>query len=366
MDQWAQRYGRKNADNTRRLKPNTYRFVAQFWQDVVISSPPVITHPGARQQDAIDLMFPSLVAASRNVVRDIVRYGCGVFTNDTAYRPGSLDPRFYYPVARPERGEYMGAIAAVPFTEGATANVADRLAVTQYQQGSAKASKTVYALNGQTVGAVKESFDDAILAHPVLITWGEGEFGESWYSDIEEYVIDLHRRESLVSEALDRHTNPHLAVHEATFKVGTDGKVTVAQDGMILPIPDGADVAPQYVTWDAEFGAQETAMDRAVERIQRFTAIAPVLTQHRQDGHEFNVPSGSALRRLSLVTVQRINTVREALTVGMRTALAENMITAAGAGLEAPTLDADKIKIEWPLPLFAAEDDDEEPGDVND
>ena len=358
MDTWAQRYGRKYADNTRRLKPNTYRFVTQFWQDAVINVPPTITYPEPRGQQAIDAMMPALATATRGVVRDMVRYGSGVFTNDLPYRPGNVDPRYFYPVAKPERGEYLGATVAVPYIETVNSGTADRLTVTRYVAGSEIVSKTVYQLDNLTIGRTVESLPDAVVAHPVCVTWGEGEYGESWYEDIDEYVSDLHRRESLVSEALDRHTNPHLALHEGTIRVDEKGNATVDQNGMVLPIPDGSDVAPQFVTWDAEFGAQETAMDRAVERIQRFTSIAPVLTQHRQDGHEFNVPSGSALRRLSLVTVQRINSTRELLAPAMRTVLAENMITAAGAGLEAPAIDPDGIEIEWPLPLDVVEDEE--------
>ena len=359
MDTWASRYHRQFADNTQRLKPNTYRFVAQFWQDMVINTPPTVTYPGARQQQAIDAMLPSLVSATRSVVRDLVRYGAGVYVNDTPYKPSSIDPRFYFPVTKPERDEYLGAIVAVPYLHNVSAATSDRLLITQYVQGAESVSKRIHKLDCLTVGASVESLPDVTLAHPIMVTWGEGEYGESWYSDIDEYVADMHRRESLVSVALDRHTNPHLAMHEGSINVDEKGNATVDQNGMILPLPEGANVAPQYVTWDAEFGSQETAMDRAVERIQRFTAIAPVLTQHRQgDGGEFNIPSGSALRRLSLVTVQRINSVRELLTPVMRQVLAENMATAAGASMEAPAIEPDSIEIEWPLPLHVAEDEE--------
>ena len=124
---------------------------------------------------------------------------------------------------------------------------------------------------------------------------------------------------------------------------------------MILPIPDGADVAPQFVVWDAAFDSQENAMERDIERIQRFCFIAPVLTQSRD--LQYNLPSGSALRRLSILTVSRIQTLRETLTPAMRQAIAENAEVIRQSGTDAPVLDADAIGIDWPVPLTVPEDE---------
>ena len=75
----------------------------------------------------------------------------------------------------------------------------------------------------------------------------EGFYGTSDFEDIAEYVAELHRRESGISEALDRHVNPHLAVPEGSLQANPDGSVTLSADGMVIPIPDGGE-HPAYVT----------------------------------------------------------------------------------------------------------------------
>ena len=90
-------------------------------------------------------------------------------------------------------------------------------------------------------------------------------------------------------------------------------------------------------------------MERSIERIQRFTAISPVLVQNRDA--QYNLPSGASLRRLSIVTVARILTLRELLTPAMKQAAAENLEVVRQSGIDAPVLDPDNIEITWPLPL---------------
>ena len=277
MDTWAQRYARKYADASRRLKPNSYRFVCNFWQEQVISTPPVFTYDGGgREQQALDVISPAIAKATSAVVVDLIRFGSGVYLNDIPWQPQATDPRFYFAVTKPEIGEYDGAIVACPYKVNPGSNLPDHIALTTYTAGAERASKAFYKLDGLTVGLSDGAPIEYSAAHPIMVKQGEGEYGISDYEDIDEYVEELHRRESSVSTALDRHTNPHLSIPEDSIRTNAAGKMEINQEGMIIPVPVGQGITvPQYITWNAKFEAQENAMDRAVERIQRFSRIAP-------------------------------------------------------------------------------------------
>ena len=76
------------------------------------------------------------------------------------------------------------------------------------------------------------------------------------------------------------------------------------------------------------------------------------------------MPSGSALRRLGLVTVNRIRSIQEKLTEAIQRVAAENMEVARLNGIDAPVLLPDDINVEWAAPLSVAGEEEEQPPNV--
>ena len=275
QDVWFARYSRQFADDTKRIKPNTYRFICGFYQDQVISIPPTFSYDGdARQQELVKLIAPSVVNSTREVICDLIRYGSGVYTNNIPWNVGNVDPRYYFAVYRPELNEYLGAITVQPWIDSPDNAQPDRIAISGYQQGTNISTTRFYKLDGLTIGGSVADPVERPAMQPILVTHGQGSYGTSWFQDVDEYIVDLSRRESAVSVALDKHTNPHLALPEGATRTDAQGRQTVFQDGMVIPIPEKTDIAPQYIVWNAKFEAQHEAMERAIERIQRHVSIA--------------------------------------------------------------------------------------------
>ena len=340
---------------TRRLAPNLFRFVMDFWGDAVAVDAPVLEYEGGgRQQEFLDALAAPLMRASRLVVMDMIRYGCGVFWSRRAMRPESLDPRFWFPV-RPAHDEHqeLGEVVAFPFsTQPDSMN--DRLFTATYRQGGAEGA--IYALDGLTIGPRQETATLPFAVGSVVpVRSREGFYGTSDFEDMAEYVAELHRRETSISEALDRHTRPHLAVPEGSLSVNADGSVTVDQDGMVIPVPEGG-VMPQYVTWDASFEAQERSISHAEQRILRMASIAPILATPGEFALRGGLPSGAALRRLSIISVQRLKAIREELTQAWKRVIPAQVLLYAEDGEVIP-FDADRLNIEWP-PEFSTVDDE--------
>ena len=347
----------------RRLAPNLFRFIMEFWGDAVAVDQPVVEYEGGgRPQDFIDKLTPALMKASRLVVADMVRYGCGVFWSRHALMPEALDPRFWFPI-RPADDPYdaLGEVVATPWASTPNGTL-DRLTVYEYPE-EGTATRTVYGLDGLTIGAVVEGragigMEPAGMVVPVRSR--EGVYGTSDFIDAAEYVAELHRRESSISEALDRHANPHLAVPEGSLVANADGSVTVSQDGMVIPVPEGSEL-PAYIVWDADFQAQENGIARAEQRILRMSSIAPILATPGEFALRGGLPSGAALRRLAVISVNRLKAIREELTAAWMRVIPAQAVLYGEQGGERIALDADRIRVEWP-PEFSTVDDEIEAG----
>ena len=238
-------------------------------------------------------------------------------------------------------------IIAYPYSISANApQQADRLISTVYDSGGGSARTGHYRLEGLTIKEQIGGEELSVAGLPAVIpvTEGQGIYGRSDFVNIEEYVAELHRRESSVSLALDKQANPHLAVPEGVLEVNEDGTVQVSTEGMAIPVPEGA-VAPSYIIWDAEFSAQDKAIDRAERRILRFSKIAPILLQVGDNPR--SVLSGNALRRLAVPTVNRIRLIRERLTEAIKTTIVGAFYLFGESGGEKINIDSNKITLHW-------------------
>ena len=359
-----------NVDGRRqmqRLAPNMFRFIMEFWADAVAVDEPVVEYEGGgRGQDFCDRIMPALMRASRLVTADMVRYGVGVFWSRHALAPEAIDPRFWFPI-RPASDPYdsLGEVVATPWADRPNGNL-DRLTVYEYPEEDGvggPATRTTYKLEGLTIGAAmtpRAPIGVDGMGRVVPVRAREGVYGTSDFVDAAEYVAELHRRESSISTALDRHANPHLAVPEGSLTVNADGSVTVNNEGMVIPVPEGSN-PPSYVTWDADFRAQENGIARAEQRILRGSNIAPILATPGEFALRGGLPSGSALRRLAVISVNRLKSIRAELTEAWRRVIPAQAVLLAEQGGERIAIDAERIRVEWP-PEFSTVDDEIEAG----
>ena len=289
-----------------------------------------------------------LIQSVREVVGQMVTYGIGCFSNTKPLMPEVVDPRYWFPI-REAFDQNMGDtdVVAYPFAVE-TPYVPDRIRIQVIQPGLI--TDRFHQMDGLTIGNLlletETEMPDMQVITPVRLS--EGFYGTSMFVDLADYVYELFRRESAVSSALDRHVNPHLAIPESAVQVDENGNITIDLNGMVIPVPDDAEL-PQYITWDPSFRAQNDAIERAESRILESAAIAPVLV-HKQD--QLHIPSGAALRRLSVATVNRIRIIRESLTEAMKDVIVAQA-TLYSASSEAITMDRDGIVIQWPPELSA-------------
>ena len=297
----------------RRIKFNMFRVIMNFWRDAVIPTDPIITYEGdLRVQDINDQALPSIINSGKLVTQNMVRYGCGVFINRQLWNPQSVDPRYWFPwVTAWDESEILGNIVSYPYSESPHNQTnPDSLAVYQFEKGNCQLD--IYGFSGASIRDIKKRLGNTPCGeNPITPVYMNEHriFGRSDFIDIIPSVEEMMRRESGISRALDRHQNPHLAVPEGSFQYDDNKQVTLNDDGMIIPMPEGGS-APSYVSWNTKFTDHADAGRRAMYRALQLSGIAPFLIDKDEKSKAGYPASGVSLRRLAMPTVNKLNSMR--------------------------------------------------------
>lgn len=344
-----------------RLAPNMATYLMRFWQDA-FGQPPIIEVAGNNRRTAefVEKLATPLAIATQGVIGNVIRYGTGVYFSRHALAPESLDTRYYFPVVPGYESETLSYsdVVAIPYASGIrSVSENDRIFIAEYSE---KPRARIADLEGAKIGSTVQELDTYKFVPGALVpvTYGEGRWGTSDLLLCAPYFSELMRRESAISEALDLHVKPNLAVPEGSMDTAADGSVHLKKDGMVIPIPDGERVAPQFVAWDASFEAHESAIQRAEQRILRFSQIAPILATPGNVAAGLSIPSGSALRRLSVVSCNRLFVLRQKIEEAYKTVIPAQATLYRRMGGELIELDGDDISLSWGPPFGTGVDTD--------
>lgn len=350
-----------------RVETNYFSIITSFWRESVVPARIEITVPNARTQDFVDALHDSLLVALRQVVIDEVLNGVGVFDNRMLLAPRAVNPQFWFPVRAPyDYDMAIGDIIAYPYIEENIA-FADRIRIIKIENGLASETSHVLAANSignqLSIEADKNSYQ--VSGYSVIpFTLNNSLYGVSHFDKHITQIREIHIRESAIAESMDRASDPHLAMPDSAIPTDDEGNTKIDLRGMVIPMSEN-DKHPSYISYTPDFSSQETAIKRLRMNIWLAEGIDPTLIEEAQGSN--NIPmSGAALRRLSVVTTQRIRSYWEALKLPLQQlVLGQIELTALSEGMETvPMVDIDDIEIDFGQPLYVLEDNtsyDEEP-----
>jgi len=346
----------------KRLQPNMLQYLIRFWSDA-FGEPPIIEIAGdnPRAQEFVNRLQPALQAATQGVIGDVIRYGCSFFWNRHALLPERLDPRYVfpqYPGYESDNVSYSDVVA-IPYSSGEKSVYAnDRIFIAEHVPIEPRAR--IAKLDGLTIGSTIQELKEFkfVPAAVVPVIYGGGRWGRSDFELAGQYVAELARRESAISEALDLHVKPHLAVPQGSLEDDESGNVQIRKDGLVIPIPDGERISPAFVSWEADFTAHESAIQRAEQRILRFSQIAPILATPGNVAAGLSIPSGSALRRLSVVSCNRLFVLRSLVAEAYKRVIPAQAMLFNAMGGELINIDGDDITVSYAPPFSSGLDTD--------
>ena len=342
-----------------RLNLNVFQFITSFWEDNVVPYETEI-RVDASIQPFVDMIHNNIIKASRRVVADMTTYGVGVFDNRVAMKPRALYPQSWFPIAEQfDHNIIKDNIIAYTYYHKQI-HIPDAVRIVRFDEGRVKSRSA--RLEGQSIGGTLMSEVDsgpAVRDSLIKVTLDDTLYGISQYRDIADFVAELHRRESHISQALDRQAAPHLAVPaSAMVQNPQTGKYEIDTDGMVFPISEETNMTPEYVTWDAAFDSAEYAIKRTFSNILWSAEISPTLVNMSTDG-QFSVqfPSGASLRRLAIITVHRIRAYWEVMEPAMkRCIIAQIQLYNASVENPIPVPSMTEIEIDFGEPLAVADD----------
>lgn len=185
---------------------------------------------------------------------------------------------------------------------------------------------------------VATGIDAFLVIHIPNIKSGNSFLGDSDFKGLEPLFDEYNNRFSRISEILDKHTNPKLAVPEGI--IGTNG-VVYQKDMDLIEIPSGG-TAPSYIVWDAQLTAAYSELDRILDAIFTVSEMSPSLFGKDSGG---TAESGRALRYRLMNTLAKINRKRTYFDSGLKEVLWVSQLLDVKCGLMTyPTLDVD---IQW-------------------
>ena len=191
---------------------------------------------------------------------------------------------------------------------------------------------------------IQETGVDDFLVIPIhnLIT-SDRSTGFDDYSDIDSIIQELEIRIAQLSKILDEHAAPTLAGPDSLRRIDPrTGQVSFDGLGKYIPMAP-EDSAPEYLTWDVQIEAIQYEIDTL---LQQLFIISETSAAAFGDLKQGLAESGSALKRLMLAPLAKVNRLRLRLDPALKKALtlaSELEVVNNIAGAKKIT----DVKIEW-------------------
>jgi len=332
---------------------NWYKRATTCFADLLVGEPFAVT---ADKQEAVDRLVAdnSLVLKAHEITMSMVRNGQGIYKARFDKR-GIIDvipPRLWYPVVSPDSIEPVAHVLAWSFKEGEEEYVRAEI----HEKGSIK-NRLFSVEGGKLKDALLTRFEryanippevktgiDAFLVVPVQnLLASDGVYGMDDYSDMCDLVKELEKRLIQNSRVFTKHADPSISGPASKIDIDPySGEAVVVGGGQYYGYNNG-EPAPAYMVWDAQLPCVFQQIDEVIARLYMVSELSPAALGELKQGL---AESGSALKRLMMATLAKVNRLRLRLDPATREIL---RVTAAlevlGRGSGAAQLD--NIRIKW-------------------
>lgn len=326
------------------LTINWHQMLSTIWPDLLVGEPPQFTAATPEQQTYLDTLISDnrLVNTIYEVGIDVSRYGDGLFNtwfNGKKVRIGTACPEVWVPWASPaDIKDVEGHVLGWRYEQDKKFFLDTQTHTPGWVQ------HTIYELDreGVIVRVVQEDepkatgIDDAMLVTPVHnVTTSDRYFGISDYDICESICQEEESRLSQIKFVLDKNSDPNLKGPASVVTTNpVTGQSEVKTGGKYFPLNIGEDV--NYLTWDGQLEAAFKELEDLQNKKFQLTGISPALF-----GGDFGrAESGSAMKRLLISTLRKINrlrmqfdpAVREVISIASRLAVANEVPGAVEIG----------------------------------
>lgn len=294
--------------------------LSTLWADLLLGEPPKISAgaEGSPEQAELEHLAYRLTNTAYEVALDVSRFGVGLFKiryDGRAIIEGQ-PPMIWYPVVKPDNvKEVVAHILAWAWDEEQTGIFGKRkiqhLKTETHERGRVitaeyivRDGKIVQQLSEETVNTGVDEF----LIIPVnnLVTT-DRLMGLDDYSDLDSIIQELEIRAAQISRILDKHADPNMYGSDRALEIDpATGQEIFRAGGKYFPVHEGEE-PPGYVTWD---GKLDAAFKQIEVLLDQFYALSETSAAAFGQLKQGLAESGSALRRLMMAPLAKVNRIR--------------------------------------------------------
>ncbi len=324
---------REDQQATLEIVLNWHRRLSTLWADLLLGEPPRIS-AGDRntpEQQAVERLIRDnqLPNVAYEVVLDVSRFGTGLFKvrYDGRGIIEAQQPNVWFPVVKPDNvKEIVAHVLAWDYEveeRGLFGARKNRYLKAEIHEPG-KITSVLYALRNGAIAAeqqreeVSTEVDDFLIVPVNNVLTTDRITGLDDYSDLDSIIQELEVRAAQISRILDKHADPNMYGPDTALEQdAATGKWTFRGSGKYFPVgPD--EEPPGYVTWDGQLEAAFKQIDLLIEQLYILSETSAAAFGQLKSGL---AESGSALRRLMIAPLAKINRIRMRFDPAIKKAL---------------------------------------------
>ena len=319
--------------------------LSTLWADLLIGETPGVSDAkddGLTQYLSDLVKRLSLWRSAYQAAIDTSRFGDAVFKvrRDDAGRTkvAVIHPSCWFPVvSETDCTEIIAHVLAWP--TGDPEKGTGRLQVEIHEAG--RVEYRVYDHNGGVlnptagIGKLLEQSEerteiDAPLVVHIANTATSGRlYGHDDYSDLTAILQELEVRFAQNARILDKHADPKMFGPDYTRKDEETGQ-TVADIGDYVPLDEG-ETPPGYIAWNAQLDSSFKQIDELIQQFYILSETSPAVFGDVKSGL---AESGSALKRLLMAPLAKVNRIRLGFDDGLREVIRLAALLDSGKAVE--------------------------------
>lgn len=322
--------------------------IATLWADMLLGEPPTIVAgaKGSPEQVALERIMKDndLLNVAYEVALDVPTCGTGIFKVRFDGQRGIIEsqpPEYWFPVVDSMNVKEIWAhvLAWV---------VGERLVVEIHYRGFIEHRE--YTYDDGEIGfllydpMVVETGVDNFLIEPVhnLLT-SNAVYGLNDFDDLGSIVSEIEARLAQIAKILDKHADPSMYGSRMAMQQDPNtGKWHMPGGSKFWPVDDKVG-RPGYVTWDGKLEAAFTQIETLMDQLYMLSETSPAAFGNIKQGL---CESGSALKRLMIAPLAKVNRIRMRLDPALKRAIQTCAALEVAQGMEG-AVELNDVSIQW-------------------
>jgi hypothetical protein len=309
--------------------------------DLLVGEPPIITagdYDSAEDEAVKQIKLNSdLVNTIYESCIDISRYGDGLFYVRQEDGKGIIDvtqPPIWFPVVNPENIKQITYHVLAWEYELIDGDKKSRRVNVQIHSKGSYEKRVLQLTSSENTAAIRPVIG-GLVEEPQTITTGLDDFaiiqvsnvitsdrvtGLDDYTDIDSVVSELLVRVGQVARILDKHASPSVQGPQTALEKDPATGEWKLKMGNYFPRDSKDDPEVGYITWDGHLAANFTHIEKLVNFLYTLSEMGSALFGD-MSANTGQVPSGSALRRLLISPLAKVNRIRMRLDPAIKKAI---------------------------------------------